>query len=146
MAAEVEHRAAHAALSAAAIRRAIEASGRAEVRIRGRSMWPVFRDGDSVELRAARADEPLRGAIVAIDGGERVVVHRVVGESGDRLRTHGVARRSPDPETSRAAVLGVVSARRGRVPVPDPLLRLAASLVCAALGSLRAVRRRGQAA
>jgi len=143
VAAEVEHRAAHAALSAAAIRRAIEASGRAEVRIRGRSMWPVLRDGDSVELRAARAGEPLRGAIVAIDGGERVVVHRVVGENGDRLRTHGVARRSPDPETSRAAVLGVVSARRGRwLLVPASALCAAASLASAALASVRAVRSR----
>jgi hypothetical protein len=100
---------AKAAVSADSLRRLLAASGVATLRIHSDSMRPIARSGTLVALRSAAPDERLRGAVVAMDAGERVIVHRAVRASAAWVTTRGIASRHADPPWPRDRVIGVVS-------------------------------------
>jgi hypothetical protein len=89
-------------------------------------MRPVAPVGSLVRLRPVAPGEALRGAIVAVDAGDRVVIHRVVRCTATEVVTRGIASRRPDPPRPRAQVLGVVAAASG-VPAGEGVLRAAAA-------------------
>jgi hypothetical protein len=104
---------AKAAVSADSLRRMLDAWGVASIRIRSDSMRPLVRSGMLVRLRPAAPGERLRGAVVAVDAGERVIVHRVVREISGTVTTRGIASRHADPPWPRDRVIGVASAAGG---------------------------------
>lgn len=77
-------------------------------------MRPMLPVGARVELRPLRPGESLTGAIVAVDAGELVVVHRVRRDAGHALQTQGIARHVADPWWPRDAVIGVASSVQSR--------------------------------
>lgn len=140
--------AAHAAASidrgtfdAALLRHRLRRRGEASLLMRGRSMAPLFPEGSRVKLRPLTGGETLRGAIVAVERGQKVVVHRVVSVDGATIVTRGLNARSSDDPTSRGAVIGVVCEREGW-PAKELHLRRAATAWTLSLRSFRALRRR----
>lgn len=99
-----------AAISAPYLRRSLAAAGRASVRIRSDSMRPIVRTGAVVRLRPMVAGERLRGAIVAVDAGDRVLVHRVVADTRAGVITRGIASLRMDPPWPRERIIGVMVA------------------------------------
>ena len=80
-------------------------------RYQGRSMWPVFQDGDLLEHLPCSFDELHVGDCVAYRINERYVVHRVVAKKGV-LTTRGDAMPQQDQETVTAdQVMGRVTAK-----------------------------------
>jgi len=75
--------------------------------------------GDLLEIRRPSALIQT-GEVVVFDRHSRLVVHRVVGRTGDLLITRGDRLRYPDAPVPAAAVLGCVTAieRRGRRIAP----------------------------
>ena len=87
--------------------------------VTGSSMFPCMQPGDLLEIR--RSDCPIQiGDVVVFDRHGRLVVHRVVGRTGDLLITRGDRLRYPDAPVPPAAILGCVTAieRRGRRIAP----------------------------
>ncbi|MEW6366678.1 MAG: S24/S26 family peptidase [Acidobacteriota bacterium] len=58
------------------------------VPVAGRSMWPLIRPGDHVDIRLVHPEEPSRGDILAFWNDGSLVVHRLVRKS----RTSGALR------------------------------------------------------
>jgi len=93
--------------------------GQARLPVTGSSMFPCMQPGDLLEIR--RSDCPIQiGDVVVFDRHGRLVVHRVVGRTGDLLITRGDRLRYPDAPVPPAAILGCVTAieRRGRRIAP----------------------------
>lgn len=111
--AEPARQAVLAALSAEHLRRSLALRGEARVRLCSGSMRPILPAGAVANLRAVKAGETLRGAIVAVDAGERVLVHRVVAETRAEVTTRGIASRRRDPRWPRGRIIGVVSSAHG---------------------------------
>ncbi|MGA2737708.1 MAG: S24/S26 family peptidase [Bryobacteraceae bacterium] len=89
--------------------------GEARLPVTGSSMFPCMQPGDLLEIR--RPAGPIQtGDVVVFDRHGRLVVHRVVGQTGDLLITRGDRLRYPDAPVPAAAILGCVTAieRRGR--------------------------------
>lgn len=121
-------------LAPQALRAQLARHGAASLRIRGGSMRPLIASGALVELRPLHRGERLVGAIVAVDAGELVVVHRVCREAGAALQTRGIARDAADPWWPRDAVIGVVSAVRGSAAARS---ETALRVLCAAAAMVR---------
>ncbi len=82
----------------------------------GQSMRPTLRDGDAVELIAARPEELTPGDIIAIETSDEhpfaFIVHRYIGATPDgRLITHGDGNRQPDPPSPPESLIGKVTSR-----------------------------------
>ena len=110
--------------------------------VKGRSMMPFLAGGrDRVTLRRCGAAGIHRGSIVLarINGGERVVLHRVVRRSGDRLVLQGDANRVQTETAGVADVAGVAVSfvRNGKTYPAHGLAWRASSLLVAAFMSLR---------
>jgi signal peptidase I len=89
--------------------------GHARLPVTGSSMFPCMHPGDLLEIH--RPVFPIRtGEVVVFLLHARLVVHRVVGRTGDLYITRGDRRRFPDAPVHAAAILGCVTAieRRGR--------------------------------
>lgn len=123
------------------LRHRLSRTGEASLRMCGKSMAPLLPEGVTAKLRPLKPTEKLRGAIVAVDYGPKVVVHRVVEERGQVVVTQGLNAREPDSPTSRDRIIGVVCERDGW-PVSETHLRTAASAWTLSIRSLRALRRR----
>lgn len=83
------------------------------VRYRGRSMWPLFQEGDLLEIETASVGELRPGDCLVYrrGGGGRTVVHRLVSVRPE-LRTQGDARSEADDEPILPAwIMGRVSGR-----------------------------------
>ncbi|HXM42933.1 MAG TPA: S24/S26 family peptidase [Bryobacteraceae bacterium] len=93
--------------------------GEARLPVTGSSMFPCMQPGDLLEIRRPSALIQT-GEVVVFDRHSRLVVHRVVGRTGDLLITRGDRLRYPDAPVPAAAVLGCVTAieRRGRRIAP----------------------------
>jgi hypothetical protein len=141
---------------------------------RGRSMFPVLREGDLLSCRPLDRD-PLPGDIVVLCRDHRLVAHRVrVVLTGARVITQGDARLRADPPVPLNQILGLVQGlvdsrdgslrswprsrirwdrlfrwgsggRRGRLLLPLRLgLRLAASLLALLRGQALGASRSGR--
>lgn len=112
------------------------------VTVKGRSMMPFLAGGrDRVTLRRCGAAGIHRGSIVLarINGGERVVLHRVVRRSGDRLVLQGDANRVQTETADLASVAGVAVSfvRKGKTYPAQGLAWRTYSLFMPAFMSLR---------
>ena len=89
--------------------------GRATLPVTGSSMFPSMQPGDILEIRRATCPVPT-GEVVVFLRQARLVVHRVVGQTGDLYITRGDRLRFPDAPVHAAAILGRVTAieRRAR--------------------------------
>jgi signal peptidase I len=97
----------------------IASFGQARLPVTGSSMFPCMQPGDLLEIR--RLAGPIQiGDVVVFDRHGKLVVHRVVGRTGDLLITRGDRLRYPDAPVPAAAILGCVVAieRRGRRIAP----------------------------
>jgi len=105
--------------------------GQARLPVTGSSMFPSMQPGDLLEIR--RSAGPIQtGDVVVFERHGRLVVHRVVGQTGDLLITRGDRVRYPDAPVPAAAILGCVTTieRRGRRIAPRlTLLRRIVSAV-----------------
>ncbi len=129
------------AFDATLLRHQLRHTGVAALRMQGKSMSPLLPEGVRVTLRPVQTGEPLRGAIVAVDVGPMVVVHRVVEAAGATVVTQGLRARLPDRPVSRSSVIGVVCGRDGW-PIFETHLRAAAWAWTLSIRSLRALRSR----
>jgi hypothetical protein len=102
-------------------------------------MRPIARAGTLVRLRPVARGEDLRGAIVAVDAGDLVIVHRVEKVSATHVFTRGIASQHPDPPWQRDRVIGVVTAA-GAFLTGQRLLRGAAAVASVTFRSRPAVR------
>jgi hypothetical protein len=80
-------------------------------RATGASMSPFIRDGDKVTLSPLQGHTPRRGDVVACvgPGGQRLIVHRVVGKRGDSYLVKGDAASRVDGLVPREGILGCVT-------------------------------------
>jgi signal peptidase I len=93
--------------------------GEARLPVTGSSMFPSMQPGDLLEIR--RPAGPIQtGDVVVFKRHGRLVVHRVVGQTGDLFITRGDRLRYPDAPVPAADILGFVTAieRRGRRIAP----------------------------
>ena len=102
--------------------------GRAtEVPLRGWSMAPAMRDGDTlfVEPLGQVGRGPLVvGEVILALRGEVLVAHRLIAVAADSVITRGDAQPHPDPALPRTEILGrVVRHRRARWARLRPILR-----------------------
>jgi signal peptidase I len=82
-------------------------------------MFPCMQPGDLLEIR--RPASPIQpGDVVVFQRQDRLVVHRVVGRTGDLLVTRGDRLRYPDAPVPLNGILGCVAAieRGGRRIAP----------------------------
>jgi signal peptidase I len=104
----------------------------ARLPVTGSSMFPCMQPGDLLEIR--RPTAPIQtGDVVVFQRHDRLVVHRVVGLSGDLVITKGDRLRHPDGPVPAAGILGCVAAieRRGRrfAPRPTRFTRVASAVL-----------------
>ena len=95
------------------VRAAVDVGGELWLRASGVSMWPTIQDDEQVLL--ARPGTVRPGDIVLVQGGERVVLHRVARIHAGRVITWGDACLAPDPEVpaDRVIALALASVRPG---------------------------------
>jgi hypothetical protein len=81
------------------------------LRASGSSMFPFIRDGDLVTLSPAQGWTPRRGDVVAFVGqaGRALLIHRIVGEQGERYLLKGDATSGVDGWVCSEQILGFVS-------------------------------------
>ena len=121
-------------LTASVLRRQLATERSAVLRVRGRSMTPLVPEGSRVRLRSVARNESLRGAVVAVDTGSYVAVHRVTRARANLVRTQGIARATPDPEWSTGDVIGVACS----VASPGGAWRIGSERRLRTLGTLAA--------
>ncbi|HTX66343.1 MAG TPA: S24/S26 family peptidase [Opitutaceae bacterium] len=82
----------------------------------GHSMTPLVRPGDIVTVRPRPGDRPPVGAVLLLDAGGRLLLHRHVGWAGGRIVPRGDNTAAADAAVALEHVLGVVTRveRRGR--------------------------------
>jgi signal peptidase I len=106
--------------------------GQARLPVTGSSMFPCMQPGDLLEIR--RRTTPIQiGDVVVFQRNDRLVVHRVVGQTGDLYITRGDRLRFPDAPVPAAEIMGTVAAiQRGNrqiAPRLTFLCRLASSVL-----------------
>lgn len=130
------------AMTSEFLRHCLRRGRRAGLRVCGHSMSPLLPAGSRVLLRPLRATEALKGALVAVDCGSKVVVHRVDTIERGLVRTRGLKARSCDRPVRRRQIVGVVCRREGRVPIPEWVMRAVGSLISGVCGGARWVLNR----
>ncbi len=128
-------------MDAEVLRTRLRDTGRAVLRMQGQSMSPLLPHGTQATLRPVARGEELCGAIVAIEFGEQVVVHKVIESGHGTVRTQGIASSKSDAPTPHHAVVGVVCERVGW-PLSERVLRRVATALLHTRSRLRAVLRR----
>lgn len=83
-----------------------------ELRVGGRSMWPLVRTGDRLRIEPGLV--PRIGDLAAVLRHGHLVVHRVLSLTGDRVRLRGDNRGEADPDVGRGEILGVVTLQKLR--------------------------------
>lgn len=80
-------------------------------RAKGFSMFPSIRDGDIVTVSPLQDAVPRLGDVLAFvgPGGERLIIHRVVGTQGDAYLARGDATSEADGLVREEDVLGRVT-------------------------------------
>ena len=128
-------------MDAEVLRTRLHQEGHTTLRMRGNSMFPLLPSGTEAHLRPVAAGEQLRGAIVAVELGKQVVVHRVMKTKAGTLVTQGIASPTQDAPVPSEAVVGVVCEGVGW-NLSEPALRHSASALMLAMRGLRALSRR----
>ncbi|NJP05754.1 MAG: S26 family signal peptidase [Chloroflexaceae bacterium] len=91
------------------VRRMLASGRQLRLQVDGPSMLPLITPGRSVWVEQIEPSTLLRrGDIIAMQQGEQIIIHRVIGVHGTRWLTRGDDRWSTDPPVSADAVLGRV--------------------------------------
>ena len=96
----------------AVIEEALASGSTVRFRAEGLSMYPTIRDGETITVVPAPADQVIRGDILLCRHGQRWLAHRLIGitvAGGDRLfELRGDAKASSDALVGTGAVVGKV--------------------------------------
>lgn len=111
-------------MSAALLRKALQQLGESRLTVRGNSMEPTIKDGDTVTIRAEPFLSIAEGDVIAYQSRSAVVIHRVV------CFLNGVAYAAGDanvlidsePITPQNYIGKVVRVRRGNENIERPVL------------------------
>jgi len=90
------------------IREVIARGGHLEISAVGSSMSPAILPGEGLVLSPLRAGEPRPGQVALCSRAGRLIAHRVVERSENRLVTRGDACEVDDPVVAGEEVLAVV--------------------------------------
>jgi len=84
--------------------------------VSGHSMTPFIRPGDVVTVQPCPGRRPAVGAVLLLDAGNRLLLHRHVGWAVGGIVPRGDNTAAPDPTVAPGQVLGAVTRveRRGR--------------------------------
>lgn len=106
--------------------------GHARLPVTGSSMFPSLQPGDLLDVR--RPTGPIQtGDVVVFQSHDRLVVHRVIGQTGDKLVTRGDRLRYPDAPIPAAEILGCVAAIERRSRCLSPRLTASQRIVSSVL-------------
>jgi len=83
-------------------------AGEVHLKVAGSSMLPALWPGDMLSVRPCAASELEPGSIIVFRQHGRLVVHRLIHRSGDRLLTQGDARPRPDGQIRTSDIVGRV--------------------------------------
>lgn len=107
------------------------ASGKVHLKVTGASMVPTLWPGDLLTVRSCDPSDLPPDSIVVFRQKQRLIVHRLMHKSGDRIVTRGDARPCLDEPISAAEIVGRVEnvMRNGRPvdPRPSPWQRVMAA-------------------
>ena len=92
-----------------AVVEALEKRGRTVVRVQGRSMYPVLRNGARVEVQPVAYDELRPGDLVVFSDGRGIICHRLIRKSRRLCYLKGDTNLWADPPVIWAQVLGRVT-------------------------------------
>ena len=130
---------AKAAVATSLVKEVLTRDGEAWVREATLSMSPLIRPGDEVCLVRPDPGRINRGALIACQRGEELVLHRVLARTDAAVMTKGDALVSPDaPIGWEQVVAGVSALRRAGKPEAD-LNRFPWPLINHALGAVAAI-------
>jgi hypothetical protein len=115
------------------IRKALQLSGRAAVRVAGTSMLPAIVPGSQVTIERWPFADVRAGEIVAFTLSGTVLIHRVTERDGVRLLTIGDNMPLFDPPVTADAYLGRVAGPPALPVAPVPAARSAGGLRLAGL-------------
>ena len=94
------------------------------IRLKGHSMWPLYRDGEVVEVEPAALESLHVGDVVVMKLEKHLRVHRLVGQGPRGMRTAGDALRAPDPWQEPSSCVGRVKTPAGWRCALDGMLRV----------------------
>ena len=133
-------------ISAELIRDALETAGQLPVPVRGGSMGPWIRSGDTVVVE--RAVDVRAGEVLVFERDGRLIAHRVIARTEDGWITRGDAVERSDLPVGEELIVGRVRGLHLRcvtIDEPSPWLRRAAGRLLGTLaGSLNHVRARAR--
>ena len=115
----------------------LRSSGSLRLQVQGWSMLPSVLPGDILTIERVSAEEVAEGDIVLFGRDRRLVVHRVIGRTGDSgnssLITRGDAMATPDPVVDEKQLLGRVTfiMRNGKCIEPPRTMGAPARAVAA---------------
>ena len=116
-----------------AVQEALQQRGRTVVRVQGRSMYPVLRNGVRVEIQPVAYDELRPGDLVVFTDGRGVICHRLIRKSHRLCTLKGDTNLWTDPPVIWAQVLGrvtrIIDADCRIHPVETPRHRRRAALL-----------------
>lgn len=92
-----------------AVEEALQRRGRTVVRIQGRSMYPMIRNGSCVEVQPTAYDELRIGDLVVFSDGRGLVCHRLIKKSHRLCILKGDTNLWADPPVAWSQVLGRVT-------------------------------------
>jgi hypothetical protein len=98
------------------VRRAVRDRGQARIAVRGDSMLPAVRPGQSVRILRRAFEQVSVGQVVAARVGAQLQVHRVYARDRDRLLTLGDNLPLLDHPVAEAGYIGVVDLPALRPP------------------------------
>jgi hypothetical protein len=89
----------------AIVRDVVSVGGSVWIRVTGKSMNPIIRDGDRVLIGGVRG-APRCGSVVLLDAGGSPLLHRIVAYRPEGIITRGDSRITEDPPHPLSSVLG----------------------------------------
>lgn len=92
-----------------AVEEALQRRGRTVVRIQGRSMYPMIRNGSCVEVQPTAYDELRIGDLVVFTDGRGLVCHRLIKKAHRLCILKGDTNLWADPPVAWTQVLGRVT-------------------------------------
>ncbi len=94
---------------AEAVISALQRRGRTVVRVQGRSMYPILRNGTRVEIQPVAYDELVLGDLVVFYDGRGIVCHRLIRKAHRLCYLKGDTNLWIDPPVVWSQVLGRVT-------------------------------------
>lgn len=94
---------------AEAVREALHRRGRTVVRVQGRSMFPVVRNGMRIEIQPVAYDELAPGDLVVFTDGRGIICHRLIRKAHRLCYLKGDTNLFVDPPVVWLQILGRVT-------------------------------------